>query len=71
MAELVDGFETPFGLELLATAHWVAHEPSAVDNAKIVDRFYAWSPRKAQFSTEQVELALEQLNRGGWLANSA
>lgn len=24
VAELVEGFETPFGLELLATVHWVA-----------------------------------------------
>src|SRR5690606_36010148 len=25
VAELVEGFETPFGLELLSTVHWVSH----------------------------------------------
>jgi len=30
VAALIDGFQTPYGLELLATAHWVArHDPQA------------------------------------------
>ncbi len=28
VADLVAGFETPFGLELLATVHWVVRRPS-------------------------------------------
>lgn len=68
---LVDGFETPFGLELLATAHWVATKPRESDPRVIVDRFYAWSPRKAQFTTDQVALALDRLGDTGWLPDAA
>ena len=31
VGELVEGFETPFGLELLATVHWVATREKATD----------------------------------------
>jgi len=71
VADLVDGFETPFGLELLATAHWVAIESPNDNRQAIIDRFYDWSPRKAQFSAEQVELALERLTDAGWFTGSA
>jgi hypothetical protein len=33
VAELVHGFETPFGLELLATVHWVAAHDGAQTGA--------------------------------------
>jgi O-acetyl-ADP-ribose deacetylase (regulator of RNase III) len=70
VARLVEGFETPFGLELLATVHWVmaeegADEPSAVEAAT-----YAWAPRKRAFSPGQLHLAAERLRTDGWL-NSA
>lgn len=66
---LVDGFETPFGLELLATAHWVATKPPESDRRVVMDRFYAWSPRKAQFASDQIALALERLDETGWLTS--
>lgn len=67
VSELVEGFETPFGLELLATVHWVASrdiEPS-VDH--VIEQTYAWNERKKQFSPRQIELALGVLNTRGWL----
>jgi O-acetyl-ADP-ribose deacetylase (regulator of RNase III) len=67
VADLVDGFETPFGLELLATAHWVAaHEPAGTDEA-IRRGFYAWSQGKARFSADQVAVAIKRLRVGGWI----
>jgi O-acetyl-ADP-ribose deacetylase (regulator of RNase III) len=39
VGRLVEGFETPFGLELLATVHWVArHESQAKSPAEVVER---------------------------------
>lgn len=64
--ELVDGFETPFGLELLATVHWVA-QSGASSLQDVVEQTYAWSGRKRQFSLRQIELALAKLTRAGWV----
>lgn len=67
VADLVEGFETPFGLELLATVHWlVRHEGiAAVDD--VVDATYKWNERKKRFSREQLVLAHDVLSRKGWL----
>jgi O-acetyl-ADP-ribose deacetylase (regulator of RNase III) len=67
VSELVDGYETPFGLELLGTAHWVATKEPAEDAESIIEHFYAWGSRKAQFEPDQVELALARLQDGGWV----
>lgn len=69
VGELVDGFETPFGLELLATAHWVADNENARTDQAIAEAFYAWSPRKAQFTPEQIEIAVGRLRAGGWVGD--
>lgn len=67
VGRLVDGFETPFGLELLATVHWVATQEQASDENSIVDTVYAWEPRKRQFSRVQIKLAVERLRLEGWI----
>ena len=55
VVRLVDGFETPFGLELLATVHWVATQEHAEDHERILQATYAWGPRKRQFTPAQIE----------------
>jgi O-acetyl-ADP-ribose deacetylase (regulator of RNase III) len=65
---LVDGFETPFGLELLATVHWVAKHESAKTPAEAVARVHAWSERKQRFAPAQIELAFRTLAAQGWIA---
>src|SRR5271155_527836 len=67
VGELVEGFETPFGLEFLATAHWVADKENAHTDQAIVDAFYSWNPGKAQFTPEQIEIAASRLRTGGWV----
>ena len=67
VAELVDGFETPFGLELLSTVHWVATREHATDLNEIVTRTYAWNERKRGFSERQIALAVDTLSKRGWL----
>ena len=67
VVELVEGFESSFGLELLATVHWVASEhPSRTDD-EIVAHTYAWGYRKRQFSKRQIHLALQTLREDDWL----
>jgi O-acetyl-ADP-ribose deacetylase (regulator of RNase III) len=60
VATLVDGFETPFGVELLSTAHWVIKNEGAKGN-DIVERVYAWGEQKLKFSPQQIKIAVERL----------
>jgi O-acetyl-ADP-ribose deacetylase (regulator of RNase III) len=70
VAELVDGFETSFGMELLSTVHWVATHEGASDLNSVVEKVYAWSERKRRFSAEQIGLAWNILLEQGWLRGS-
>ena len=66
---LVDGFETPFGLELLATVHWLAtNDESARTAGDVVARVHAWNARKQQFTPRHIGIALNVLADQGWIA---
>lgn len=65
VSDLVDGFESSFGLELLATAHWVASPPAPAE--EVIARFHAWGERKRRFSEREIRLALDVLGKKGWL----
>lgn len=67
VAQLVDGFESSFGLELLATVHWVAASQPQPTEKEIIATTYAWGPQKRQFSERQIRLALRVLRDKGWL----
>ena len=67
VADLVDGFESPFGLELLSSVHWVASEESAGTIDEVVSRTYAWNERKRRFTRRQIELAFGIMADKGWL----
>ena len=68
VSNLVEGFESSFGLELLATVHWVAAEHPSATEDEVVTHTYSWNPRKQQFSERQIRLALQVLGENGWLA---
>lgn len=67
VADLVEGFETPFGLELLSTVHWIATREDGKSLADITKRTYEWNERKKRFSERQIELAVTVLARKGWI----
>ena len=69
VSSLVEGFESSFGLELLATVHWVAAKRSPAIDEEVIFDTYAWSPHKRQFSERQIRLALQVLREKGWLEN--
>ncbi|MFV2074325.1 MAG: macro domain-containing protein [Thermoanaerobaculales bacterium] len=67
VSDLVAGFESPFGLELLSTVDWIAGERPVQSVDDVVARTYAWNERKQQFSRRQIALAIDVLARGGWI----
>jgi len=68
VADLVEGFETPFGLELLATVHWVMTRQGATGLDDVIGQTYAWNERKRQFTPRQIGIAVNCLTRKGWVS---
>jgi O-acetyl-ADP-ribose deacetylase (regulator of RNase III) len=71
VGKLVEGFETPFGLELLASVHWVATREYAVDIEDATVKVHAWNDRKRRFSPRQIGIAYETLRTKGWLPTTS
>ena len=67
VASLVDGFETPFGLELLSTVHWVVTRESPKSVHDVISQIYGWNDRKKQFSPRQIALVADVLGKKGWI----
>jgi O-acetyl-ADP-ribose deacetylase (regulator of RNase III) len=69
VAGLIDGFETPYGMELLATVHWVAGHEAATNAEEAVAKVYSWNDRKRMFREQHIRIAWDVLRETGWLAN--
>lgn len=68
VSDLIAGFETPYGLELLSTTHWVAKREGAATPERAVELVRTWSARKGNlFNPEHIEAAWKQLDAQGWL----
>ena len=70
VATLIEGFEDPFGLELLSSLHWVVREsPEAREDPEIaIGAVQAWSPRKKQqLKREHLLRAWQRLKEQGWI----
>jgi O-acetyl-ADP-ribose deacetylase (regulator of RNase III) len=71
VSALIEGFETPYGMELLATVHWAAmHEDAeaARDPEAALRIVKQWNPRKAALMRpEHVRVAWSRLKERGWL----
>ena len=66
VTDLVDGFESAFGLELLSTVHWVLVRDNPASHDDLVRLTYAWNERKKRFSLRQIGLAADVLREKGW-----
>ena len=71
MLELAEGYSTAYGLELLASTHWVVThdgvDPQDAEGA--IDAVQAWTPRKrGLFSRDHLQCAWATLTRRGWLS---
>ncbi len=67
VVDLVSGFESAFGLELLATVHWLLNKEKISTLDELVDATYAWHERKKQFTRRQIALAANTLAEKGWV----
>lgn len=70
VSSLITGFETPYGLELLATVHWVAKEnpKAAKDSEQAIALVHGWSERKRKlFKPEHIRKAWQRLHEQNWL----
>lgn len=67
VVKLVEGYETPTGLELLASVHWLAVQEQITDIDQLVTAVHNWVPRKKQFVLEQIENALTRLSEHKWI----
>jgi len=68
VTKLVEGFESPYGLELLATVHWVMSREGATQHESVERQVYSWNARKQQFTPRQLAIAEERLRSHGWLS---
>jgi len=66
---LIEGFESPYGMELLASVHWVARQAGHLDDLDAVTTaIHEWNERKRKImKPEHVEVAWNRLKTEGWL----
>lgn len=68
--DLAEGYESAYGMELLATVHWIAaRAPEGTTDEAVASKVAEWSPRKARmFTPKHVDSALNALRSHGLLA---
>lgn len=63
------GFESRYGMELLATVHWVACYEGAEDFDSILKAIQSWNQHKKYgFAEEHIRTAWEHLLEEGWIS---
>lgn len=67
VAQLIDGYESSFGLELLSTVHWVKTQENAQTAADTIALVHSWNRQKVKFSPEQIAIAIDTLEAQAWL----
>lgn len=73
VSRLIEGFEDPYGMELLASLLWIAKEDerAASDVTVAIDLLHAWNDRKRKnFSPIHARKAWERLQELNWLGSS-
>lgn len=76
-AKLIEGFESPFGMELLATVDWLIYKEGYQPNVEAIQQGLAnwsagerWAQRKLNlFKPEHIQYALDKLNHFGPVKN--
>lgn len=59
--DIIRGYETPYGMELLATVHWIMKENNNLDF--VIEGVKGWNERKRRiFSVKHIEKAWNRLN---------
>ncbi len=67
VSQLVEGFESPRGLELLATVHWLSKHEHVQGTKELVEKVYSWNARKQMFTERQIAIAEQVLTNQNWI----
>lgn len=73
VSRLIQGFESPYGMELLATVHWIVQEDPSLADApgSFIERVHEWNPRKRElFKPDHIQKAWQRLADERWLPTS-
>lgn len=71
VAGLIEGFQSPYGMELLSTVHWVATREQADNPAKAIAAIQTWNDRKRHLmKPAHIEVAWLHLVNQGWIQSS-
>ncbi len=68
--DMIFGFETAYGMELLSSVHWVATnaEPPATSREAAIQAVHTWNSRKQKlFKPEHIGVAWDRLREKGWI----
>jgi O-acetyl-ADP-ribose deacetylase (regulator of RNase III) len=71
VTSLIEGYETPYGLELLSTVHWVVMHDSVAGGREKLDNVpsavHSWNEHKRRtFPGPRIEAAWHRLKSEGW-----
>lgn len=69
VAQLIEGFETPYGMELLATIHWLTAENPAIkdDIEAVAHDLFEWNEHKRKtFQQQHIAIAWHHLHELDW-----
>jgi len=62
LSKLVQGYESPYGLELLSSVHWLAHHEGHFPVEKIIREMLGWSEAKRnRFTEDAIRAAYDRL----------
>ena len=67
VAHLIEGFESTYGMELIATVHWVGKHEGATSADEAVAKTFAWNERKRMFDQKHIRIAWDVLMANDWL----
>ncbi len=71
VAKLIEGFETPFGMELLASVHWIAMHENAEAKTEVsaaIAGVHAWNERKKKtMHADHIRSAWQRLREQNWI----
>jgi O-acetyl-ADP-ribose deacetylase (regulator of RNase III) len=70
VTRLIEGFESPYGMELLASVHWVAThaEEGATDVDSVIQAVQSWNEGKRRtMKPEHIRIAWKRLREQGWI----
>lgn len=68
LSKLVQGYESPYGLELLSSVHWLAHHEGHFPVERIIEEMLGWSEAKrSRFGEDAIRAAYSRLCEDGLL----